>query len=146
MHDAKIVSSVDFQGFIPSEGNTYIHMEIRIHYLNVSEWLILGAVLLLEAQICQVREFKPRSPLSCWQYCVNCRLHRLWLYSLLPSNLRNALQQQTEVYKAEKCLQTEILLLKILRYSYWQYMTSHIIIFGAICGGTSVYLLTMLST
>lgn len=57
---------MDFQGLISLEDTTYIYLEIKI--LTVSEWLILGAVLLLEAQICTIREFKRRKPLSNSEY------------------------------------------------------------------------------
>lgn len=87
------MSSVDFQGFNLSKNNTYIYLGDKN---TVSEWLILGAVLLPEAQICKIREFKPRKPLSYSEYWANYRLHRLWLYALLPSNLWNALHKKKE--------------------------------------------------
>lgn len=89
------MSSVDFQGFNLSKNNTYIYLGDKN---TVSEWLILGAVLLPEAQIRKIREFKPRKPLSYSEYWANYRLHRLWLYALLPSNLWNALHQKKKRY------------------------------------------------
>lgn len=68
----------------------------------MSEWLILGAVLLSEVQICKIREFKPRKLLSYWEYWAYYRLHRLWFYSLLPPNLWNTLHQEHEVYNSGK--------------------------------------------
>lgn len=94
------MSSVDFEDFVPSEDNRYIYLETKV--LAVSEWLILGAVLLSGAQICKISGFRGLKSLCYWEYWANYRLHRLWLYSLRPSNLWNTLHQKNEVYNAGK--------------------------------------------